>query len=821
MKIRTKLWIVMAAMMIVVAVATTVIALTFDRARKVEREHDAAHSVVNELFELSILTHDYAMHPGKRARAQWLSKHVAIAQIFERLDCGELSHQANVDKIRGGHKNIGALFPRLASHEAEGVWKEGKANAQSRETLVTQLLMRSHEMIDAAARLSRQSEDELASTWQRFSWIMIAALIIIAAVVAGVSFRINRSLVRPVSELRRGMEIIGAGNLGFKVGTEATDEIGDLSRAFDRMTKNLGSSIATRERAEERLRHVNAVLRAVRNVNQLIVSEKNRHRLLDGSCKNLIATRGYGAAWIALLDEQRGPVMTSEAGVGEDFAQMRERLSRGDLPECCSKALEASSVVVIRDPATMCPGCPIAKKHCGSLVLAVRIEHEEKSHGVMIVALPQGLSEDEEEMDLLQEVAGDIAFALHGIDVGEEREKSEQTLRAIFESASDGILVADTEACRFVRANKAMCRMLGYSSEEIKGLTVTDIHPAESLDYVRSQFGKQVRGEITLAPDIPVKRKDGTVFPADVSSSPLELDGRPHLLGIFRDMTQAKRAEEEHLALEGQLRQSQKLESIGTLAGGVAHEINNPVMGIMNYSQLILDRLGPDHEVSEFATEIGKETERVATIVKNLLSFARHDKQSHSSAHICDIVEATLSLIRAVMRHDQITLEVDVPKDLPRIKCRSQQIQQVIMNLLTNARDALNEKYPGYDDAKTIIISARAIVDIGFRISESEDKKAEGAAIRNPQSAIRITVEDHGIGIPEDVRQRMFDPFYTTKPRDKGTGLGLAISHGIVKDHGGEITVESKAGEWTRFHVDLPVDNGWSNGSAEGGRKEQ
>ena len=236
------------------------------------------------------------------------------------------------------------------------------------------------------------------------------------------------------------------------------------------------------------------------------------------------------------------------------------------------------------------------------------------------------------------------------------------------------------------------------------------------------------------------------------------------------------------------LRQSQKLEAIGTLASGVAHEINNPINGIMNYSQLILEASDPDSQVSRFATEIGRETERVGTIVKNLLSFARYDKQPHSPARICDIVEATLSLICAIMHRDQITMKVNVPADLAQINCRSQQIQQVIMNLLTNARDALNEKYTGFHENKTTTITAHALDKAG-------------------QEWVRTTIEDLGPGISYDVRERMFEPFYTTKPLDTGTGLGLSISHGIVGDHGGELSVESATGEWTRFHVDLPAHN--------------
>jgi signal transduction histidine kinase len=208
----------------------------------------------------------------------------------------------------------------------------------------------------------------------------------------------------------------------------------------------------------------------------------------------------------------------------------------------------------------------------------------------------------------------------------------------------------------------------------------------------------------------------------------------------------------------------------------------------MNYAQLIQDRLEPGSPLAEYTGEILHETQRVAVIVRNLLTFARNDKQSHSSARMADIVEGTLSLIGTVIRRDQITLTVNVPSDLPDLKCRSQQIQQVLMNLMTNARAALNERYPGHDPDKVLHVEAS--------LFEKEGRRW-----------IRVTVEDHGTGITPEVRERMFDPFFTTKPREKGTGLGLSISHGIVKEHHGELTVETEPGRFTRMHLDLPVDN--------------
>jgi PAS domain S-box-containing protein len=251
-----------------------------------------------------------------------------------------------------------------------------------------------------------------------------------------------------------------------------------------------------------------------------------------------------------------------------------------------------------------------------------------------------------------------------------------------------------------------------------------------------------------------------------------------------RDITETRKMEER-------LMQSQRIEAIGTLAGGVAHEINNPINGIMNYAQLILDGENEEGPTSELAREILHETERIAGIVKNLLTFARHEKQSHSSALLSDIVTSVLSLIQTVMRHDQIILELSIPEDLPKIKCRTQQIQQVLMNLMTNGRDALNERYPGYSPEKKLRVSAEVIL--------KEDRRF-----------IRTTVEDWGSGIRREIQGRIFDPFFTTKPKETGTGLGLSISYGIVKDHGGELSVESEPGKPTRFHMDLAVDNGWA-----------
>ncbi len=260
--------------------------------------------------------------------------------------------------------------------------------------------------------------------------------------------------------------------------------------------------------------------------------------------------------------------------------------------------------------------------------------------------------------------------------------------------------------------------------------------------------------------------------------------------GAAQDITNRKKQEEERFLLKAQVTNQQKLESIGTLASGVAHEINNPINGILNYGEIILDSTEPDSEVNKFAGEIIYETNRVSGIVRNLLDFSRKSGMRHSYARIDDIIEKTLSLINTIFRHDNVSLNVNVQEDIPLLKCRSQQIQQVLMNLLTNARDSLNAKYPKYDENKKINLECHEF-------------------LKDDAKWIAISVEDFGTGIPKDIRHRIFDPFFTTKDRDKGTGLGLSISYGIIKEHNGEIEVDSVEGEYTKFTLLLPCDNGW------------
>jgi len=571
-----------------------------------------------------------------------------------------------------------------------------------------------------------------------------------------------------------------------------------------RGTLSSGEDVTELRTQTARLAHVNAVLRAIRNVNQLITRETDRDRLLEEGCRELVATEGVRRAWAVELDSSGRPLRAAEAGIGDSFAALRASLLRGELPTCCRRALSAGGSVVLLEPSTECGGCRVAIAYEDAAAIAVPLRREERTHGLLIVTIPRAWAADDEELSLFREVASDLAFALHDLDAAEAQaraeaalESSERRYRSLFENAVLGIYQTTPDG-RILAANPALVRMLGFGSfEELaaRNLEQEGYEPK----YSRAEFKERLEREgAILGSEAGWTRADGaTVYVRENAVAVRDAEGRVlYYEGTVEDVSARHEAEEAKARLEAQLRQAQKLESIGTLASGIAHEINNPLTGIINYAELIRERVADDG-LRGFAAGIVEEGNRVAKTVRGILSFARQEKETHSPARVRDVVDGALSLIGAVLRKDQIEVAVDVPADLPRIRCRTEQMRQVILNLLTNARDALNTRFPGHDDQKRIEIRGTGVTRYGRRW-------------------VRLTVEDYGIGIPHGVEERIFDPFFTTKSRDQGTGLGLAISYGIVRDHGGTLSVESEESAFTRFTVEWPALE--ENMPGEGGR---
>ncbi|MBI5206100.1 MAG: PAS domain S-box protein [Nitrospirae bacterium] len=360
--------------------------------------------------------------------------------------------------------------------------------------------------------------------------------------------------------------------------------------------------------------------------------------------------------------------------------------------------------------------------------------------------------------------------------------ESEKKFRAIFENAMDGMLLADPESKMFVMSNKTISQMVGYTEKEIAGLGIMDIHPAGDLPFVIEQFERQARGEITVAVDIPVKRKDGSVFYADISATPILLQGRKCLMGIFRDTTERKR-------LEAQLIQSQKLEAVGQLAGGIAHDFNNILTAIIGYASIAQMKMKQDDPVRHNIEQVLASAERAANLTQSLLAFSR--KQINYLAPI-DLNETVRKIDRLLSRviGEDIELRTELFDGRLTVMADHGQIEQVLMNLATNARDAMPS-------------GGLLTIETGKIEIDEEYIKAHGYGKAGTYALISVT--DSGVGMDEKTREKIFEPFFTTKEIGKGTGLGLSIVYGIIKQHNGYINCYSEAGKGTTFKIYLPL----------------
>jgi signal transduction histidine kinase len=269
---------------------------------------------------------------------------------------------------------------------------------------------------------------------------------------------------------------------------------------------------------------------------------------------------------------------------------------------------------------------------------------------------------------------------------------------------------------------------------------------------------------------------DGRIY--ELSSLPFQdADGSPLLLEIGIDVTEKK-------ALEAEAVRNHQLALLGQLAAGVAHEVNNPINGIINYAEMLKDLMAELGQASEVPDRIIKEGDRIADIVSSLLSFARVQTEDKQPVSVSEIIQETLSLIQGQLRKECIEVVQNIEANLPQVVANNQQIEQVLLNLFSNARHALQSKDPNGGNGKRIEISCRTADD---------------------GRMVRTRVLDNGVGMAGEVLQNIYTPFFSTKAAGQGTGLGMSIIFGIIKDHGGQIEIDSRQGEYTLIEFDLPT----------------
>ena len=400
----------------------------------------------------------------------------------------------------------------------------------------------------------------------------------------------------------------------------------------------------------------------------------------------------------------------------------------------------------------------------------------------------------------LFDAQGNPTFAVALIEDINERKQTEEALKqnrirteAILNTALDAIISIDHEG-RVTEFNPAAERMFGYAREEAVGRVMGEIIVPPSLrDKHTGGLARYLKtGEAHVLGqriEILAMRRDGTEFPAELAITRIPLDGPAYFTGFVRDISDRKRAEDALRHSEEQLRHSQKMEAVGTLAGGVAHDFNNILTGILGYAELLKMQSKPGEKVFEAAAVIENGANRAAALTQQLLGFARRGKHQDVAVDFHATIRDTLSVLSRTV-DKRIAIHQDLCPAHATVQGDPGQMEQVILNLAVNAADAM--PVGGELTLRTQIL----------QLDEESARRHPGAT---PGRYLALSVADTGHGIPSDILGRIFEPFFTTKERGKGTGMGLAMVYGIVQNHGGFIEVESETGRGTTFRVYLPL----------------
>lgn len=733
--------------------------------------------------------------------------------------------------------------------------------------------------------------------------------------VAGGSGFIGKELLR----LRKDGTQIPISLSAAPIQNDLGETIGILSAAED---------ITERRNSRMRIEHLNQVLRAIREVNQLIVRERDRDKLIQDGCRLLAANRGYVSAMIVLTDNNNRPVSWAMEGFTSAAPELANLLGQGSLPPCCQQIQAKGEVVIISGNSAVCRGCPIFQGCSTSQYVCAPLLASGKTFGYLMAAADTWFAVDEEEQNLFGEMASDFAYALSGIKGEELRRQGEVALReseaqfrAAFENAPEGMALVGRDR-RLIKVNHRLCEILEYTEDEMIGKSFNQFtHPddrqggrdrwrellagntaqnrgekrylnkngdvvwvifsnssirdengevqyilshvyniterkkaEEALRMSEDKFAKvfnrsplwvvittledgryleanetflhetgytreEVIGHtaeelgIRINPreredlvrlirekdsvrNLEVKRRirSGEIRDMLLSAEMLPVSGEEAMVAVLTDVTNLRKAEKEKEQLESQLYQSQKLESIGRLAGGVAHDFNNMLNVIIGYAELALDKVTPDDPLNKDLQEINSAGQRAAEITRQLLAFARRQTFSPKVLDLNETVENMLKMLRRLIGEDIDLLWRPKP-GLWSVNMDPSQLDQILANLCVNARDAI-------EGVGKVTIETD-------NVSFDEAYCADHAGFV-PGEYVLLAVSDDGHGMDKETLGNLFEPFFTTKKVGEGTGLGLSTVYGIVRQNEGFINVYSKPDKGATFKIYLPRHTGES-----------
>jgi PAS domain S-box-containing protein len=387
-----------------------------------------------------------------------------------------------------------------------------------------------------------------------------------------------------------------------------------------------------------------------------------------------------------------------------------------------------------------------------------------------------------------------VSIAGAARDVGQQKRaerkilQSEKRFRDLFNSISDLIYTHDLDG-RFLSLNPTMEKLLGYEHDELIGhkpseIMKTDLAPAFETEYLKQLKTEGYQEGVTIY----FKKSGEKVYVEYRSTMVYPDDGPPYISGIGRDVTERILSERKVNKLQEQLTQAQKMEAIGTLAGGIAHDFNNILFPMFGYLEMMLEDISQDNPLRSYLEEVFNGARRARDLIKQILTFSRQSDHERKPLEVQRVIKEALKLIKSTLP-STIDIRHEIQEDCGLVVADPTHIHQIVMNICTNAYHAMEES------GGQLAITLKEVE------LSAEDLKDPAM---NPGPHACLKVSDTGPGMEQNIIDRIFDPYFTTKKEGKGTGLGLAVVHGIVKSHGGHISVSSKRGKGTVFEVYLP-----------------
>jgi PAS domain S-box-containing protein len=753
MKIKTKLQITTVVSLIVALVIGSILFFSARQVNDSIKKDMAVDEIIRGLFELNILTNEYLMHHEERAETQWQLKHDSIKRLLEEVEVKSPEKMVLLKRMCESHKDIKNVFSQMILNYESYRDERSGTSQELNEMLVGNLDTKSRSMVSDAYQLAKISSARLIVSQQRAYFLVLLFTLIIAVVVATVSFSIYSGVVKPIGKLHEGTEIIGAGNLDYKVGTMAKDEVGQLSRSFDQMTIQLKESfvglekeIAERKRMEQELRAAPLYARS----------------LIEASLDPLVTISSDGKIMDVNEATEQVTGITRDRVIGSDFS---DYFTEPD------KAREGYQRVMSEG---LVKDYPLSIRHISG-----------RTTDVLYNAT------------IYRNEAGEVQGVFAAARDITERKRAQEALRlvnaynrSLIEASLDPLVTIGSNG-KITDVNAATEKVTGYSRDELIGEDFSDYFTEQEKAKVGYQ--QVFREGFVRDYALEIRHQDGHLTPVLYNAS-IYRDEAGRVIGVFaaaRDITDRKRAEEEVRTLNTELEQrvvdrTAQLEAankeLEAFAYSVSHDLRAPLRAIDGFSRVMLedyiDKL--DDEGKRYLNIIRSNTQKMGQLIDDLLLFSRLGRQElrASGIDMGKLAKAVSEELKLAVpeRKLKFTINTLIPAQGDQAM-----IRQVFVNLLSNAVKFTRPK-------------ERAVIEVDGRSEGNENI---------------YYVKDNGVGFDMQYVGKLFGVFQRlhSTVEFEGTGVGLAIVQRIIHRHGGRVWAEGKVGEGACFYFTLPIKN--------------